>query len=101
MNQQETLPAPALDANVAPRSKWEREYRAFLQLLPQLLTSHRGQYVAVHEGKVVDSGEDEIALALRVYGKYDYVPMHIGRVVEQPPPAERIPRYRILHGETA
>jgi Family of unknown function (DUF5678) len=101
MSEPETFPAPVLGTTVPPpRNKWEREYRAFLQLLPQLLTAHRGQYVAVHDGQVVDSGDDEIALALRVYDKYGYVPLHIGRVVEQTPP-ERIPRYRILPTETA
>ncbi len=101
MSEPETFPAPVLGPTVPPtRSKWEREYRAFLQLLPQLLTTYRGQYVAVHDGQVIDTGDDEIALALRVYAKYGYVPLHIGRVVEQPPP-ERMPHYRILPTETA
>jgi hypothetical protein len=94
MSEPETFPAPVLGATLPrPRSKWESAYRAFLQLLPQLLTTHRGQYVAVHNGQVVDSGDDEIALALRVYAKYGYIPLHIGRVVEQTPPPERLPRY--------
>jgi hypothetical protein len=44
---------------------------------------------AVHNGRVVNSGDGEIALALRVYAKYGYVPLHIDRVVQQPPPPER------------
>ena len=102
MNEPETFPAPTLDtAEPPPRNKWEQEYRAFLQLLPQLLTTHYGQFVAIHEEKVVDSGDDQIPLALRVYAKYGYVPMHIARVVEQPQPAVRVPYYRVLHNGPA
>jgi hypothetical protein len=81
-----------------PTGKFEREARAFLRLLPELLKTHRGQYVAVHEEKVVDSGDDEIALAMRVWDKYGYVPIDVELVTDQPPPA-RIPHYRILTPE--
>src|SRR5437870_1003608 len=89
MNEVETLPAPVLPPP-SPPSKWEKEYRAFLRLLPQLLQKQRGQYVAIHNGQVVDSDDDEIALALRVIAKVGPVPVHIDRVVERPPIPERI-----------
>src|SRR5262249_11312531 len=82
MSKPETLPAPVID--VPPRNKWEREYRAFLRLLPELLKTHRGKYVAVHEERVVDSGDDEIALTMRVYAKHGYVPIHVDLVSERP-----------------
>jgi hypothetical protein len=81
-----TLPAPAVDLSPPPRTKWEREYRAFQRLLPQLLATHRGQYVAVHNEQVVDSGDDKVALALRVLAKVGNVPIHVGRVMEGPEP---------------
>jgi len=74
-------------------SKGQREYRSFLRLLPQLLTTHRGQFVAVHEGKVVDTETDDIALVRRVHAQIGYVPIHVGLVTEQPP-VVRIPHYR-------
>jgi hypothetical protein len=80
------LPAPAL-------SKGEREYRAFLRLLPGLLATHRGQYVAVHDGQVVDSGPDDVALILRVQARVGYVPLFVGLVTERPP-VVRVPHYR-------
>jgi hypothetical protein len=80
------LPAPQL-------SKGEREHRAFLRLLPKLLATHRGQYVAIHEGQVVDSDADDIALIQRVHARIGYLPIHVGLVVE-PRPVERIPHYR-------
>jgi Family of unknown function (DUF5678) len=61
-----------------PRNKWEREYQAFRRLLPRLLETHRGKYVAVHDEQVVDSGEDKLAILLRAYTRYGYVPIYVG-----------------------
>jgi hypothetical protein len=73
-------------------SKGEREYQAFLRLMPELLT-HRGRYVAIHEGKVVDADADDIALVRRVHSRIGYVPIHVGLVTDQPP-LVRVPHYR-------
>src|SRR4051812_12852658 len=80
------LPVPAL-------SNGEREYQAFLRLLPILLLTHRGQYVAIHGGTVVDADKDDIALIRRVHAKIGYVPIHVGMVTSWPPMV-RIPHYR-------
>ena len=48
-----------------PETKWQRERRAFLRLLPSLLPTHLGQYVAIHEGKVVENGPGLVPVALR------------------------------------
>ena len=84
-----TLPAPALEMPVPPRSKWEREYQAFRRLLPQLLATHRGRYVAIHDEQVVDSGDDRLALALRVLAKVGNVAIHVGLVTEEPEAVSR------------
>ncbi len=89
MSEPITLPAPVVPLPAAPRTKWEREYQAFQRLLPQLLTTHRGQYVAIHNEQVVDSGDDELALALRVLAQVGNVSIHVGHVTEGPPPAAR------------
>ena len=81
-----TLPAPVLEVSPLPRTKWEREHQAFQQLLPQLLATHRGQYVAIHEGQVVDSGDDKFAVALRVLAKIGNVPIHVGLVSKEHEP---------------
>jgi hypothetical protein len=65
-------------------TKVERERRAFLRLLPQLLGTHRGQYVAVHDGKVVGSGKDRMELAMEVWGRIGGVDLYIGLVSEEP-----------------
>ncbi len=73
-------------------TKGEREYRAFRRLLPELLATHRGQYVAIHNEQVVDSDGDDVALILRVQAKVGYVPIHVGLVTESQP-LVRIPHY--------
>lgn len=76
-------------------TKGERERRAFLRLLPELLRTHAGQYVAIHNEQVVDSGPDDVALIRRVHGRVGYVPIHVARVERQPRIA-RIPGPRVV-----
>jgi hypothetical protein len=78
---------------VSPLSKGEREYQAFRRLLPSLLTIHRGSFVAIHDGEVVDSGDDDIELVQRVHKRVGYVPIYVGLVTDEQPPG-RIPHYR-------
>jgi hypothetical protein len=78
------LPAPVFELPGVQQTKWEREYQAFRQLLPQLRATHRGRYVAIHEGQVVASGYDKLALALEVLGKVGNVASHVGLVTEEP-----------------
>jgi Tfp pilus assembly protein PilP len=91
----ETFPAPSLE-EPPPANKWEREYRAFLALLPELLKTHRGQYVAIHEGRVEDTDPNELALVERVLGRLGDVSIHVGLVAESEP-VYRIPHYRTPH----
>jgi len=72
-----------------PRSKalatLERERAAFLHLKDQLLRTHRGKFVAILNGEVVDVDEDDKALTRRVYAEYGYAPIYIDEVVEEQP----------------
>jgi hypothetical protein len=88
------IPAPQIVHGDALPSKWQREYQAFEQLLPQLLQTHRGQYVLIHEGQVAASGDDDLALALQFFKKHGNVPVHVGLVAEPPRSIVRIPHYR-------
>jgi hypothetical protein len=89
---------PTFEASLAPPelSKGEREYQAFLRLLPQLLCTHPGQYVAVHEGQAIDNDSDDIALILRVHARIGYVPIDVGLVTDKPV-VVRVPHYREYH----
>ncbi len=94
--QQTTLPAPCLDSPPPPCTKWEREYKAFLRLLPQLLQSHRGQFVAIHNEQVVDTGDDDLEVALRALAKIGNVDIHVGLVTDVPEPIYRSGIRRVL-----
>jgi Family of unknown function (DUF5678) len=104
MNEIETFPAPIVDFNVPatsnepykPHPKWQREYEAFQKMLPELLQHYRDKYVAIHEGKVVDFGNDQIEVAMRAYKTFGYVPIYVGLVTDQPIPPVRIPSPRLV-----
>lgn len=89
-----TFPAPSIEQSSALSSKWQREYEAFQQLLPQLLPTYSGEYVVVHNGQVVDRGPDDVALALRFFAQHGSIPIHVGLVTGKPEPIARIPHYR-------
>jgi len=78
----------------SPLSKDEldflREKCAFIGLLPSLVATHLGQYVAVHDGKVVDADPSQRALVGRFFERFgDEASVYIGFV--GPPPAVRVP----------
>ena len=83
------------------QTKWDREYHAFCALLPQLLGTERGKYVAVHEERVIDSDVDEIALTMRVVGLIGNVDFHVGLVTEQVAPVYRSGVIRVLSAPVA
>jgi hypothetical protein len=86
------LPQPALP-------KAERERQAFLRLLPGLLQTHRGLYVAVHDGQVVDSGPNSAELADRVAQRVK-TDIYVGLVSEQPDRVVRVRARDLVHWES-
>lgn len=52
------------------RPKMQEEEAAYEALHPTLLTQYRNQYVAIHQGVVVDHAPDEIELVERVHARY-------------------------------
>ena len=90
------LPAPEIAALGTEESPWARERRGFERMLPSLLQTHPGQYVAVHNGKVITSGNDRISVALEAYRQVGYVPLYVGLASEAPRRRVRIPSPRVL-----
>ncbi len=90
---------PAFDtwAPVPPPNPLADEERAFARLLPELLTTHKGQYVAVLGGKVVGSGAEEVATLKQAYADYGYCPI-LCQLVTDKPRVARIPSVRVLRG---
>jgi hypothetical protein len=76
--------------------KWRREQQAFRRLLPELLKTHPGQYVAIHEGHVVESGANKLEVAARAYGRFGYVPIYVTLVTDQPLPLVHLPSPRVV-----
>jgi hypothetical protein len=97
MSQLDTLPAPILPS--LPDDKWQREKRAFKQMLAGLLATHRGQFVAIHEGKVVETGPNKLDVAGRAYARFGYVPIFVSLVTDEVQPLARIPSPRSLAPE--
>jgi hypothetical protein len=94
MGTAETKPSSLMD-RLSP--KFCRERDAFRALLPSLLAEYDGKFVAVHEGKVVDSGDDQIAVARRCYAKFGYIPIYVGKVSSTPIPPALIPSPSRVH----
>lgn len=93
----DTLPAPELCFAAPADDKWERERRAFVRMLPDLLVTHRDQFVAVHQGQVVASGPEKVSVALQAYREHGQIPIYVGLVSDQPPLPARLPSPRTLH----
>src|SRR4051812_40628661 len=88
MSSTELQPAPEIP--VPTEDKWRREQLAFGRLLPSLLNSLRDEYVAIHEGQVVEHGSDKLSVADRAYARFGYVPIFVSRVTDEPIAPERI-----------
>ncbi|MBM4033760.1 MAG: hypothetical protein FJ291_18535 [Planctomycetes bacterium] len=61
-----------------------KEQAVFERRLPQLLKSHRGEYVAIYRGRIIAHGPDDGKLAYQMYTKFGNVPFLIARVEEEP-----------------
>src|SRR4051812_30061804 len=83
------LPPPAL-------TKLERERRAFHRLLPGLLATHRGRYVAIHDEQVAETGDDQLEVAMRTWKRVGPVDLYVGLVTDQPQPILRSGVRRVL-----
>lgn len=88
------MPAPDVAPSATPLDKLEREAIAFGRLLPSLLPQYRNRYVAIHEGKVVGSGDDLVTVARAAYAKLGYQPVYVDLVTDGPTQPARIPHFR-------
>ena len=97
----EVVKVPAFPPPVPEDATLRREHEALLQMWPELLQTHYGQYVAIHDGQVVESGPDKFAVARNAYKRYGYIPIYVHLVTDQPQPVERIPSLGRRPMETA
>ena len=66
------------------RRTMQREMNTFFQLHARLLEDYSGQYVAIHQGKLVDHDSDQLALYQRVERRYRNTPVLIKQVLANP-----------------
>jgi hypothetical protein len=91
-----TLPAPELEPKEPIPVAWEVERQAFLRLLPTLLPTHQGQYVAVQNERVIAEGPNQIDVAKQAYARARYFPIYVGLVTDERLRPVRIPPPRLL-----
>jgi hypothetical protein len=96
MSEAQVIDAPQINpTGSAFDDRWTREFVAFARLLPELLKTERGRFVAIHGGAVVAVGDTFEDAAVRAYENVGHVPLHVGRVVEDPLPTVRVPSPRV------
>jgi len=66
------------------REKIRTETEAFERQRKSLLAAYPGEYVAIHEGNVIDHDPDLRTLHLRVFARLGHAPVLLKRVIEQP-----------------
>jgi hypothetical protein len=70
----------------------EHQAQLFDQMRPELLKHYREQYVWFEDGHVLDTDEDQAALAIRAYDRTGLRPLLIKKVrSEDPNPLVRTP----------
>jgi hypothetical protein len=60
------------------------ESQAFEAMYPELAANYLGEFVAIHEGRVVDNDADFEALFLRVQARFEQTPVLIRQVTDSP-----------------
>ena len=60
------------------------ESKAFRAMHAELLQRYRGEYVAIHDGEVVDHDVDLCALNRRIRARYGRIAVLLQRVTERP-----------------
>ncbi len=71
------------------------EAAAFEDLKPELLKTHRGQFVAIYQRQVAAAGDDELEVLKQMDQRFGNVPYYIELVAENTPRRARMPSVRV------
>ena len=90
--QDQILEAPLLPASTPKieEDKWLREQRAFFSMLPELLKTLRGKWVAVYDEKVIEVGDSLQNVLLRFRERIPQGEVYIQLVDEKLPVAQML-----------
>lgn len=73
-----------------------QEQDAYQAMLPELLAQYKNQYVAIHQGKVVDHDIDKIALVMRLDDNHPDAVVLVQQVSEEPEKVLRMRSPRLI-----
>ncbi len=82
-------------AHQAEEAAIDREHDAFQQMLPELLKQYEGRVVALHNGKVVGVGDDEVEVWEHARQQLGAVPIYV-QTVEHPARVYDMPSVEIV-----
>ena len=75
------------------------EYDAFERMLPELMKTHAGKYVALRNGAVVAVADTEVGARTAADQEVPGLPVYVRLVTDQPQPLPRIGSPRIVRSE--
>lgn len=84
-DQAQIFEAPQLPIPKVIDDPWERDQQAFFLMLPELLKTLRGKYVAIYNEKVVEVGDERRSVLLRFLEKFPNAEVYIQLVDEDIP----------------
>ena len=79
------------------REAIRQETAVFRAMHSQLLQTHIGEYVAIFQGKMIDSDFDQLLLYQRIFKKYANKPILIKKVTASPDEVYTFRSPRIAH----
>jgi hypothetical protein len=80
---EELLLRPAV-GSAGDNPTFERERAAFQRLLPELLRTHRGEWVAIVDGQPVQFGSDFSSVIVPVRQRFGQRPIYVHEISEEP-----------------
>ena len=82
---EQVFEAPQIPEPDYRNDKWLRERRAFYRLLPELLKTSRGKWVAVHNEEVVEVGDSLQLVLKKFWNRFPKTEVYIQLVDEEVP----------------
>lgn len=80
----DNMPTQPLSSSDGRFAKIETEQKHYEATHATLLNLYRGQYIAMHDGEVVDHDFDRVGLSRRVRSRYGKIPVLIVQVRDEP-----------------
>lgn len=72
--------------------KMQAEIAAYEQMHPELVTQYLGEYIAIHNGVMIDHDPNVRDLHIRVRRRFGKMPILLRKVTEEPTPPDIIVR---------